>query len=218
MRTTTKGAARGFTLLELIIVIAILAILSVAVILVINPAETLARARDSQRLSDLAAMKSAIGLYLAEDATSPDLNDAGACDGSITSVHRTLDANDVVCGDTDPDDARAGSGAVDGSGWLPVDLTGNGDGLAPALSNFPFDPVNTSPAATGADDIVSGTTATLMYTYTCGGAGGLDFELTTNLESVRYRTDNDIDANDGGDIADIYESGTDIGGTLCASW
>src|SRR3989344_9411549 len=64
---------RGFTLLELIIVIAILAILSVAVILVINPAETLARARDSQRFSDLAAVKAAVGLYLSQAAT-PDMD------------------------------------------------------------------------------------------------------------------------------------------------
>lgn len=74
MQTLTHKA-RGFTLLELIIVIAILAILSVAVVLVINPAETLRRARDSQRLSDLSAVKSAIGLYMT-DVTGPDLDAA----------------------------------------------------------------------------------------------------------------------------------------------
>ena len=62
---------RGFTLLELIIVIAILAVLAVAVVIVLNPAEVLAKARDSNRLSDLSALKSAIALYLTD--VSPPL-------------------------------------------------------------------------------------------------------------------------------------------------
>ena len=80
----------GFTLLELIIVIAILAILSVAVVLVINPAETLARARDSQRLSDLAAIKTSIGLYLVE-VSGPDLSggDDTRCVGRSTRAAST---------------------------------------------------------------------------------------------------------------------------------
>ena len=56
---------RGFTLIELVIVIAILAILAAVVILSINPAQLLAQARDSQRLSDLTSIKAAIALYLA---------------------------------------------------------------------------------------------------------------------------------------------------------
>jgi len=43
---------KGFTLLELLIVIGILAILSTTVVLVINPAELLKKARDSQRISE----------------------------------------------------------------------------------------------------------------------------------------------------------------------
>ncbi len=59
-----KNKSSGFTLLELLIVIAILAILSVALVLVLNPAETLKKARDSQRISDLSTIKTAIGLYM----------------------------------------------------------------------------------------------------------------------------------------------------------
>ncbi|OHA53343.1 MAG: hypothetical protein A3A30_02395 [Candidatus Terrybacteria bacterium RIFCSPLOWO2_01_FULL_48_14] len=69
--------SRGFTLLELIIVIAILAILAVVITLALNPAETLARARDSQRLSDLGSLKSAIGLYLVEQSVPNMDNKAG---------------------------------------------------------------------------------------------------------------------------------------------
>ena len=44
---------KGFTLLELLIVIGILGVLSVALVFVLNPAESLKKARDSQRMSDL---------------------------------------------------------------------------------------------------------------------------------------------------------------------
>lgn len=59
----TEEQNKGFTLLELLIVIAILATLATIVVLVLNPAETLAKSRDTQRMSDLATLKSAIALY-----------------------------------------------------------------------------------------------------------------------------------------------------------
>jgi len=64
---------RGFTLIELVIVIGILAILAAAVVLVLNPAELLAQARDSQRISDIGSLKSAIALHLATGQT-PNTN------------------------------------------------------------------------------------------------------------------------------------------------
>ena len=67
----------GFTLLELLIVIGILAILSAVVVFVLNPAETLRKSRDAQRIADLATMKSALGLYLTQTATPLLDNTAG---------------------------------------------------------------------------------------------------------------------------------------------
>ncbi len=58
-----RGCTRtreGFTLIELLVVIAIIAILSVVVVLTINPAEMLRQSRDSQRVSDLNTLRSAI--------------------------------------------------------------------------------------------------------------------------------------------------------------
>jgi len=66
---------KGFTLVELMIVIAILAILAAIVIFALNPAELFRRARDSQRMSDLRVLSSAISYYLA-DVTTPYLDGA----------------------------------------------------------------------------------------------------------------------------------------------
>ena len=52
---------KGFTLIEFLVVIAIIAILAVVVVLTLNPAELLRQARDSNRVSDFATFKSAIG-------------------------------------------------------------------------------------------------------------------------------------------------------------
>ncbi len=62
MRKNLKNQ-KGFTLIELLVVIAIIAILAVVVILTLNPAELLRQSRDSNRVSDFATLKSAIGLY-----------------------------------------------------------------------------------------------------------------------------------------------------------
>ena len=64
--------SRAFTLIELLVVIAIVAVLAVTVILTLNPAQLLRQARDSNRTQDLATLKSAISLYLA-DVASPSL-------------------------------------------------------------------------------------------------------------------------------------------------
>src|SRR3989344_5681288 len=66
---------KGFTLIELLIVIAILGILAAAVIVVLNPAQLLAQARDGTRLSDLDSVRSAIALYLT-DVSAPALGEA----------------------------------------------------------------------------------------------------------------------------------------------
>lgn len=58
---------KGFTLIELLIVIAIIAILAIIVVLTINPARIMEKSRDSQRMSDLTSLATAINLYLADN-------------------------------------------------------------------------------------------------------------------------------------------------------
>ena len=61
---------RSFTLIELLIVIGILVVLAVVVVLVLNPTELLKQIWDSVRLSDLATLNKAIGIYQAQGNTS----------------------------------------------------------------------------------------------------------------------------------------------------
>ncbi|MDE2145009.1 MAG: prepilin-type N-terminal cleavage/methylation domain-containing protein, partial [Patescibacteria group bacterium] len=59
-------ARDSFTLIELLIVIAIIGILASVVVLVLNPAQLLSQSRDSRRTQDLSNLNNAIGMYLSE--------------------------------------------------------------------------------------------------------------------------------------------------------
>ncbi len=62
-----SSTQKGFTLLEMLLVIAIIAILAAIVIVAINPARQLAQARNAQRASDLNALYKATQQYLIDN-------------------------------------------------------------------------------------------------------------------------------------------------------
>src|SRR3989339_424359 len=66
-----KKNFKGFTLIELLVVIAILGILATLVVLAINPAEAQRKSRDATRVSDLATVRKAIDLSIADGAVLP---------------------------------------------------------------------------------------------------------------------------------------------------
>jgi len=70
----------GFTLIELLIVVAVLGILAAGIIIVMNPADQIRKAKDAQRKSDLFQIKNALetyyndfGQYPASSDTDPSL-------------------------------------------------------------------------------------------------------------------------------------------------
>ena len=176
---------KGFTLLELLIVIGILAILSTTIVLVINPAELLAKARDSQRISDLNTLKTAIAFYLTESA-APEITD-----GTHTSY---CYFDDVEC-DVGKSVGEP-SQKVNGDGWIPIEFN-----LMPGgspISVLPIDPVNKLDGH-------------FYYVYFADQAK-LTFKLIANMESKYYGTEEAtrVVDKDGGQIPTLYEVGTDL--------
>ncbi|MDP3975309.1 MAG: type II secretion system protein [bacterium] len=188
-----KSLKTGFTLIELLVVIGILAVLATITILVLNPAQLFAQGRDSQRISDLSTLRSAISLYLAT-VSSPDLDGAAAC-GTNCWTH--LSGAGVNCEGrhTGLTTAADTDRTVDGTGWVPVDLTDTAGG-APVAA-LPIDPSDTT---------------TYFYSYLCDSTN-TTFELNANMESTRYANggDDDVEATDGGNSATLYEVGSDPG-------
>lgn len=63
----TYRASRGFTLIEVLVVIGMIAILAAIVLIAINPLRQFAEARNSQRSSDTNALLNAIGQRIADN-------------------------------------------------------------------------------------------------------------------------------------------------------
>ena len=191
-RSPSLSVARGFTLIELLVVIAILAVLAVAVVVVLNPAELIKQARDTTRISDLAALNSAIALYLA-DYASPAIGTVAYCTSGSTGK------GGGTC-------ATTTSTVVTGAGWVTIIFTNISSGSP--LARLPMDPNNGSTNC-GAD------AAACFYEYMPGGNTLLTYELDASMESVKYASGggSDVESNtkDGGSNNDAYEIGSDPG-------
>ena len=119
-----KTAHKGFTLVELLVVIAIIAILAAVVVLIINPLELTRRGRDAARLSDLANLQNAINVAVQEATGSGAV--AVLCKQSGT----------YPCNGS----SNTGTRVSDGTGWAKTDLSTQKSVSVPTL---PIDPVNT---------------------------------------------------------------------------
>jgi len=195
---------QAFTLIELLVVIAILAVLAVVVVLTLNPAELLQESRDSNRISDMATLQSAISLSLGDNAAE-SLGSANTVYVSIPDPSATSTLGDQCQGlglislpATYAYHCAASSTyqSTNGTGWIPVNLSQNAFGSSIPL--LPKDPVNTS-------------SSRLYYTYATDGNG--KYEVTSAFESAKYNLggSNDLIAGDGGTLASVYEKGSKLG-------
>jgi prepilin-type N-terminal cleavage/methylation domain-containing protein len=195
----------GFTLIELLIVIAIIAVLALVVVLAINPAELLKQSRDSNRLSDMSSLQTALNLSVTDSAINGNiiLGSSSIVYVSLSDPTATSTLGDQCQGLGLPSlpsiytyhcSASSTLRMNDATGWIPINFKTMSSG-AP-FGSLPVDPINVSSTRN-------------YYTYTTNGN---QYEVTATLESVKYRLggQNDAIAGDGGTKASLYEKGTNL--------
>ena len=86
-QTHRRPAQAGFTLIEILIVIGIIAILAAIVLVAVNPAKQFQKANDAQRSSNVNAILNAVGQYMVDHqgtipseitTTAQDISNGGA--------------------------------------------------------------------------------------------------------------------------------------------
>jgi len=216
-----KKLNKGFTLIELLVVIAIIAILAVVVILTLNPAQLLAQARDSNRTSDMATLKSAISLYLADVSSTyigtstfcymsavPTTNDgikfmvpnsavSATTTFTLATTCSTWMSTQAATSSVNPASSTARGINGVGSGWLPVNFAAISAGSP--VGNLPVDPINTTDNGSRA----------FFYSYMPNTSNNT-FKLGAFMESQKYSAggSGDVETQDGGTNVNVFEGGT----------
>jgi hypothetical protein len=185
----------SFTLTEMLITVGILAVLSVTVLLTLNPQDLIKQSRDSQRLSDLTNLSKAIFLYEA------DTNGQGFM-GTSSVVYVSIPDTTSTCANLGLPQlppswsykcvSSSTLQNIDGTGWIPINF--NNLSFGKTLSKLPIDPINTTSSGN-------------YYTYTYDN-GISKYELNANLESSKYKEQ--LAINDGGDNSLTYEIGSNL--------
>lgn len=137
----TKAANRlqkGFTLIEILVVIGILGILATVALVAINPAEAQKKARDAGRLQDMATLQSAIEEYLSDNPGAAAIPAGWAAGVNSSGGLKTCGAN-----------------------WLTVNL-------CPYLTTVPVDPSNRNSKVTNDLGVPSNQNAYYYFKYANG--------------------------------------------------
>jgi len=184
----------SFTLIELLIVIAILAVLMSVAVVAINPAEIMKKSRDTKRFNDIANLRDLI-LF----ANSEGLLNSTVCDG--TKIYVSLPLSTPLSNTNLPagvswvqvseDNLRKSNG----TGWIPLNL-GNIYGVS--MSTLPVDPQNTL-------------NDSLYYTFYCNPQR--QYILTSYMESKTFGPKGNETSKtnkDGGPDPYLYEVGNNL--------
>ena len=181
MKILKSRYMKGFTIIELLIVIAILGVLAVALLITINPGEAQKKTRDAERLAHLKTLQVLIDQFIndGQNATGNIIGAAGANSSALLQV------NSQSCG--------VGS-------WLGIDTCAYG-------ATVPLDP-NNGVARTFVTNAAAAvpTTGTVTSQYRARIVGS-DYEVNVMQESTANASKI---ANDGGNSAQWVEIGTSL--------
>jgi prepilin-type N-terminal cleavage/methylation domain-containing protein len=183
----TNQNSKSFTLIELLIVLALISILATILILTINPGGIFSRARDTKRINDLKNIEKIMDTLYSTEYTFNEFNYA-----SSNVVYISLPDNNTNCSNWLSELPSLPSGwsyrcsatptNIDGTGWIPIPFSN-----FPILniSQLPVDPINKPP---------------YYYSFVVGGS----YKVTDKPEENYSPA-----INDGGIEPLLYEAGSD---------
>lgn len=159
----------GFTLIELIIVIAIIALLAAATFVAVNPAKRIGDANNAQRWSDIVAIADAYVTYLADNSgTNPTTTPAPTSGTTYIIASTTGGTTFDVCDDSSSGNATTTTAVID---------------LSALITNGYIGDIPSDPEYASTDDYQTG-----YYFYTDGSTykvGACDSYNSANVEVVR---------------------------------
>lgn len=179
---------KAFTLIELLIVIAIIGILAVTVLLALNPAEAQKKSRDVQRVKDTSTLQAAFEQLIESGAIIPSaVNEVGNASGAVSSGgigEANLGVKAQSCS------AGHWLGAVD---------------ICAYIKNVPLDPNNgtTRAFATPANATDTVTVTNRLATYRARISGS-DYEINVRQESASNASKIFSDGGDGTEWFEVF--------------
>jgi len=182
---------KGFTLVELLAVVTILATIATATVIIMNPVEMIRQAEDAVKLNDLNSIHQVLNLFRS--------NRPGGSLGVPNTVYVSIPSASTDCAGLGLPSLPAGWNyrcvtaanlrRIDGNGWIPVNFTAI-TGRIP-LTTLPIDPINT---------VASGS----YYIYVTNGTS---WALATMIGSRRHAP---FAVRDGGTDFGRFEVGTNL--------
>lgn len=131
-----KRFTSGFTLIELMIVIALIALLAASVLVAVDPARRIGEARNAVRASDAESIKNALDYYVGEYHSLP-----------VALASLVDNTNYMIAAAGDSSGATVSCEAV--GSIAKVDITNGASNLFNFLPTIPIDPEQGSPYTSG---------------------------------------------------------------------
>ena len=169
---------KGFTIIEIMVVVAIIAVLAVVVIYMVNPGQLLKQGQDGNRVEAIGTINKAISLYYSDAINNPSTLFMGTSsivyisvpDPTATTTAGTNCAGLGLASTSITYHCAASSTYLktDGTGWIPIDFASTTFGNP--IASLPIDPVNTA-------------TCGQYYAYETDGVGG--YQIIANPAATK---------------------------------